>query len=126
MKPRRENGAGLVNPTISDVRAGSALIFLLLKGILRAHSRGIAHIRQITGLRGRREIWSGQGIKKQGRRRSIPSTTLPAPEIKIGLRLPVNRQWPGIEQVSVTQFTNFEEIQKRRPADPHQPCDLAR
>ncbi|MBR1284233.1 hypothetical protein JQ597_19470 [Bradyrhizobium sp. AUGA SZCCT0177] len=30
------------------------------------------------------------GAKKQGRRRSIPSTTLPAPDIEIGSRHPVN------------------------------------
>jgi hypothetical protein len=30
------------------------------------------------------------GRKKQGRRRSMPPTTLPAPDIEIGLRHPVN------------------------------------
>src|SRR3981081_894942 len=30
------------------------------------------------------------GRKEQGRRRSIPSTALPAPDIEIGLRHPVN------------------------------------
>ena len=35
-----------------------------------------------------------RGIKEQGRRRSIPSTALPAPEIKIGSRLPVNYSMP--------------------------------
>jgi hypothetical protein len=39
---------------------------------------------------------SMQRDKKQGRRRSMPSTTLPAPEIKIGLRLPVNYTLPRI------------------------------
>jgi len=34
--------------------------------------------------------------KKQGRRRSIPSTTLPAPDIEIGSRHPVNLRMPGI------------------------------
>jgi len=34
--------------------------------------------------------------KKQGRRRSIPSTTLPAPDIEIGSRHPVNYTMPGI------------------------------
>jgi hypothetical protein len=34
--------------------------------------------------------------KKQGRRRSIPSTTLPAPDIEIGSRHPVNFRMPGI------------------------------
>src|SRR5438445_1681477 len=37
-----------------------------------------------------------EGKKKQGRRRSMPPTTLPAPEIKIGLRLPVNCTLPRI------------------------------
>jgi hypothetical protein len=36
------------------------------------------------------------GIKKQGRRRNIPSTTLPAPDIEIGSRHPVNFRMPGI------------------------------
>jgi hypothetical protein len=35
-------------------------------------------------------------VKKQGRRRSIPSTTLPAPDIEIGSRHPVNFRMPGI------------------------------
>jgi hypothetical protein len=34
--------------------------------------------------------------KKQGRRRSMPSTTLPAPEIEIGSRLPVAFTLPRI------------------------------
>jgi hypothetical protein len=34
--------------------------------------------------------------KKQGRRRSIPSTTLPAPDIEIGSRHPVDFRMPGI------------------------------
>ena len=58
--------------------------------------------RQITSLRGvrrvRRIAGSGRnhGHKKQGRRRSIPSTTLPAPDIEIGSRHPVDRSMPGI------------------------------
>jgi hypothetical protein len=36
------------------------------------------------------------GHKKQGRRRNIPSTTLPAPDIEIGSRHPVNFRMPGI------------------------------
>jgi hypothetical protein len=36
------------------------------------------------------------GTKKQGRRRNIPSTTLPAPDIEIGSRHPVNFRMPGI------------------------------
>ncbi|WP_156434731.1 hypothetical protein [Bradyrhizobium lablabi] len=37
--------------------------------------------------------------KEQGRRRSIPSTTLPAPDIEIGSRHPVNFRMPGIHPV---------------------------
>jgi hypothetical protein len=37
-----------------------------------------------------------QGAKKQGRRRSIPSTTLPAPDIEIGSRHPVSYRMTGI------------------------------
>ncbi len=40
--------------------------------------------------------WEKIGGKKQGRRRSMPSTTLPAPEIKIGSRLPVTLSLPRI------------------------------
>jgi hypothetical protein len=36
------------------------------------------------------------GHKKQGRRRNIPSTTLPAPDIEIGSRHPVSRSMPRI------------------------------
>ena len=36
-----------------------------------------------------------QGAKKQGRRRSIPSTTLPAPDIEIGSRHPVDLRMPA-------------------------------
>ena len=39
---------------------------------------------------------AGKEGKKQGRRRSIPSTTLPAPDIEIGSRHPVNFRMPGI------------------------------
>src|SRR5882757_5897374 len=41
----------------------------------------------IGGPQRRRDVG---GTKKQGRRRSIPSTTLPAPDIEIGSRHPVN------------------------------------
>jgi hypothetical protein len=34
--------------------------------------------------------WIKPAREKQGRRRSIPPTTLPAPDIEIGLRHPVN------------------------------------
>jgi hypothetical protein len=48
------------------------------------------------------EIAAGSGeksIKKQGRRRNIPSTTLPAPDIEIGSRHPVNYRMTGIPTV---------------------------
>ena len=59
------------------------------------HSANNAGQRQITCLRGSAgsglQLGRGQGEgKKQGRRRSIPSTTLPAPDIEIGSRHPVN------------------------------------
>jgi len=42
---------------------------------------------------GRRPALRAQ--KEQGRRRSIPSTTLPAPDIEIGSRHPVNCRMPS-------------------------------
>jgi hypothetical protein len=45
---------------------------------------------------GRKAGRSLKVLKKQGRRRSIPSTTLPAPDIEIGSRHPVNYRMPGI------------------------------
>ena len=53
----------------------------------------LARIGLIPG--GRREGRPWQGHKKQGRRRSIPSTTLPAPDIEIGSRHPVNCSMTG-------------------------------
>ena len=58
--------------------------------------------RQITSLRGfgtypgpiRREFGRIRPDKEQGRRRSITPTALPAPDIEIGLRHPVNYTMP--------------------------------
>src|SRR3954451_4499423 len=100
MKPRRENGATLVSPMTSEVGRGSALMAVLL--FWEAHSACKPARTQITCLRdvsrfGERTAQRGQKSgKKQGRRRSIPSTTLPAPDIEIGSRHPVNFRMPGI------------------------------
>src|SRR4051795_9220303 len=94
MKTRRENGATLVSPMTSEVGRGSALMAVLL--FWEAHSACKPARTQITCLRdvsrfGERTAQRGQKSgKKQGRRRSIPSTTLPAPDIEIGSRHPVN------------------------------------
>jgi hypothetical protein len=98
MKPRRENGATLVSPMISEVSRGSALIgrSSFLGGAFGLQSGANAnHLLERCGAVGAR---SGPkiGHKKQGRRRNIPSTTLPAPDIKIGSRHPVNFTMPGI------------------------------
>jgi hypothetical protein len=57
--------------------------------------------RQVTSLGGPdnkkvdgRGIINAGGGEKQGRQRSMPLTTLPAPEIEIGSRLPVNYSMP--------------------------------
>src|SRR5579871_460614 len=61
----------------------------------RPHSRAGIGERQVTSLRGGcKKSRSGRGINKQGRRRSMPPTTLPAPEIEIGSRLPVRWNMP--------------------------------
>jgi hypothetical protein len=39
----------------------------------------------------------------------MPPTTLPAPEIEIGSRLPVVKFSPGFAQESVSQFTKAGE-----------------
>jgi hypothetical protein len=72
----------------------------------------------------------GGAPKKQGRRRSIPSTTLPAPDIEIGSRHPVNRSLPpnrtGICEAVHSRRKNCDgpnrwvERHRRRPAVPTQ------
>jgi hypothetical protein len=63
-----------------------------------AHSAFKRLRRQVTCLRD--HGWVGaKSIKKQGRRRNIPSTTLPAPDIEIGSRHPVNYRMTGIPTV---------------------------
>src|SRR6478752_5898335 len=106
MKPRREKGATLVSPMTSEVGRGSALNGSALMAALlfwEAHSACKPARTQITCLRdGRAGRGSAQrngakiDAKKQGRRRSIPSTTLPAPDIEIGSRHPVNYSMPWI------------------------------
>jgi hypothetical protein len=68
-----------------------------------AHSACKPARTQITCLRDVSRLWEAHsataqksGTKKQGRRRNIPSTTLPAPDIEIGSRHPVNFRMPGI------------------------------
>src|SRR5215831_3179321 len=91
MKPRRENGAGMVNPITSDVSVVSALISLSPRLIEGRNQRKIVSETQITSLRGMAEknARSRGNERKQGHRRSMPPATLPAPEIEIGSRLPV-------------------------------------
>ena len=55
MKPRRENGAGVVNPITSDVSVDSALISLSLRLIEGRIQRAIVSETQITSLRGGRK-----------------------------------------------------------------------
>jgi hypothetical protein len=52
--------------------------------------------RIVSRLGGAQRNGAKNRAKKQGRRRSIPSTTLPAPDIEIGSRHPVNFRMPGI------------------------------
>jgi hypothetical protein len=47
--------------------------------------------------------------KKQGRRRSIPPTTLPAPDIEIGSRHPVNYTLPRLRAGKCDPFHNRRE-----------------
>src|ERR1700692_4962277 len=95
MKPRRENGATFVSPTISDASWGSAVMIdppacgRRIQQIIRGEGKSRA-CEDSAQIRGR---WGGGGTggpaKKQGRRRSITPTALPAPDIKIGSRRPV-------------------------------------
>jgi hemolysin activation/secretion protein len=52
--------------------------------------------RDLFSRRGSQKAAAVKEAKKQGRRRNIPSTTLPAPDIEIGSRHPVNFRMPGI------------------------------
>src|SRR5664279_5040293 len=100
MKPRRENGATFVSPMTSDVSWCSALMLDFLGALRVAHSANKRRRTQITCLRGLRQGSESEPRpeftrqKKQGRRRSIPPTTLPAPDIEIGLRHPVKARLP--------------------------------
>src|ERR1700730_683483 len=97
VKPRRENGATFVSPTISDASWGSAVMIdppacgRHIQQIIRGEGKSRA-CEDSTQIRGRwRGFGTGGPAKKQGRRRSITPTALPAPDIKIGSRRPVNR-----------------------------------
>ena len=112
MKPRRENGATLVNPMTSDVCRGSALTFDFL-GLVGEGCIQLAMRAERKSPACEDRVWrsadaSAAGkspAKEQGRRRSITLTALPAPDIEIGLRHPVNAQCPGIARAHVIQFT---------------------
>ncbi|MDE5452444.1 hypothetical protein GWE18_06065 [Bradyrhizobium sp. CSA112] len=56
--------------------------------------RALAGVGELLKVLASRDVEGDQ--KEQGRRRSIPSTTLPAPDIEIGSRHPVNYRMPGI------------------------------
>jgi hypothetical protein len=52
----------------------------------------------------------GRFGKKQGRRRSITPTALPAPDIEIGFRPPVSTSCPGYLRSPVIYFTIGEKF----------------
>jgi hypothetical protein len=111
MKPRRENGAMVVSPTTSDVRRDSAFIsgYLQLGATFSRLFEGKAN-HQPANL----GLGFGTGLralgKKQGRRRSITPTALPAPDIEIGFRPPVNVSCPGYLRPPVIYFTIGEKF----------------
>src|ERR1700722_18862513 len=107
MKPRRENGAIFVSPMTSDVSMGSALMngFLVVGAHIREQIPAERKSPACEKSSGRDPQWGRRGFgqirkaeapaaKKQGRRRSITPTALPAPDIEIGLRRPVNCNMP--------------------------------
>src|SRR5436190_18337849 len=100
MKPRRENGATLVSPMTSEVGRGSALMAAHLFGrriqLANRRERKSPACEMSAGWGEAHRAAAQKSGKKQGRRRSIPSTTLPAPDIEIGSRHPVNFRMPGI------------------------------
>src|ERR1700675_152009 len=99
MKPRRENGAIFVSPMTSDVSCGSALMldspgFVWLIQQTNAAERKSPPCEDRKPCLNQRRYRGSEREKEQGRRRSIPPTALPAPDIKIGLRHPVNYRLP--------------------------------
>jgi hypothetical protein len=84
----------------SDVSCGSALMLDSPGFVWRAHSANKRRRTQITTLRASQAapepgtVPGSEREKEQGRRRSIPPTALPAPDIKIGFRHPVNCRLP--------------------------------
>jgi hypothetical protein len=93
MNPRRENGSVFVNPMTSGVSNGSAVIGGSSAKLRAGIQQSIFGERKpLTGkkfYRARRNKFAGEwrqkrSRKKQGRRRSMPPTTLPAPDIEIG------------------------------------------
>jgi len=68
---------------------------------------------------GRRPALRAQ--KEQGRRRSIPSTTLPAPDIEIGSRHPVNYRMPA----NLTGICEPVHTRRTKLAKPRRCCGRA-
>ena len=93
---RRRLGNGICMDALGnradDVQAAPQQRRLGLRGRAGSGSRENDPTAQVRG-----QPWGRAPIgeaKKQGRRRSIPSTTLPAPDIEIGSRHPVNLSLP--------------------------------
>ena len=64
--------------------------------------------------------------KKQGRRRSMPSTTLPAPDIEIGSRHPVNHIMTRIRTVKCEPVHNRRrKFDSLHPIGPGMICNVA-
>src|ERR1700712_3603358 len=109
MKPRRDNGAVLVSPTMSDVSIGSALIvFFSLDGgriqqaIASEHkSRGRVDFTRLGC--GPSLPWRGQKTRPPAEYNALRPCH--APGIKIGLHRPEAAACLRIMPVSVKQFT---------------------
>src|ERR1700742_3968461 len=111
MKARRESGASFVSPTTTDVRTGSALMMDFLRSNLggafsKRSQRNANH--QPARIQPR-DVGDKKEHKKQGRRRSITLTALPAPDIEIGLRRPVSRKMTRIRAGECDPFHNLHE-----------------
>jgi hypothetical protein len=74
----------------------AALLFWEAHSACKPARTQITCLRDVSRLGGAQRSGPKIEHKKQGRRRNIPSTTLPAPDIKIGSRHPVNFTMPGI------------------------------
>ena len=56
-------------------------------------------------------------VKKQGRRRSMPPTALPAPDIEIGLRHPVNSLLPRERTGKCDPFHSRRKKSRGKPVE---------